>query len=185
MEVGLVDEEQVRSERSPAPSVVNPVRPRHLRPARTVRFRSKNDVFEDTRAIAQSDDDWETDTESDEDDTFPRIRPRQTMVSPKLYRLGMFALLLALMLPILQVSSISPQGVRAGVIPQASIEPTVAQLGARQDSGSGTDVCKRWAGQCKLLGTPPPSQTDPSSRRCERNALHVWVPNQQRLSAEE
>jgi hypothetical protein len=150
-----------------------------------VRFRSKNDVFEDTRAIAQSDDDWETDTESDEDDTFPRMRPRQTMVSQKVYRLGTFALLLALMLPILQVSSLSAQGVRAGVIPSTSIEPTVAQLDARQDSGSDTDVCKRWAGQCNLLDIPPHSQANPCSRRRERNALHVWVPNQQRLSAEE
>ncbi|KAL5392693.1 hypothetical protein DPSP01_000396 [Paraphaeosphaeria sporulosa] len=151
LEVGLVDEEQVRSERSPAPSIDKHARPRHLRPARTVRFRSKNDVFEDKRATAQSDDDWETDTESDDDDTFPRIQPRQNMVSQKVYRLALFALVLALMLPILQISSISPQGVRAGVIPQTSIEPTVAQLGARQDSGSNTQVCKRWAGQSAVV----------------------------------
>lgn len=150
MEVGLVDEEQIRRERSPAPSVVKHARPRQLRPARTVRFRSKDDVFEDERATAQSDDSWETDTESNEDDAFPQTQPRQNMLSQKLYRLGLFALILALMLPILQVSSMSPRGVRAGVIPQTSIEPTLSQLGARQDSGSDTQVCKRWAGQCRL-----------------------------------
>lgn len=152
LEVGLVDEEQARSERSPAPSIVKHATPRHLRPARTVRFRSKNDVFEDNRATAQFDDDndWETDTESDDDDPFPRTQPRQNMVSQKVYRLGLFALILALMLPILHVSSLVPQGVRAGVIPQTSIEPRVTQLSARQDSGSDTQVCKRWAGQCRF-----------------------------------
>ncbi|KAL1595223.1 hypothetical protein SLS60_009911 [Paraconiothyrium brasiliense] len=148
MEVGLVDEEQVRSERSPAPSIAKHARPRHMRPARTVRFRSKDSILGLKDAIAQSDNDWETDTDSDEDDTIPRIQPSQNMVSPKVYRLGMLTVLLALMLPILQITSMSPQGVRAGVIPQTSIEPTVSRLDGRD---STTDVCKRWAGQSAVV----------------------------------
>ncbi|KAJ4347129.1 uncharacterized protein N0V89_011067 [Didymosphaeria variabile] len=148
MEVGLVDEEQVRSERSPAPSIIKHATQRHLRPARAVRFRSKDSIFELKDAIAQSDDGWETDTDSDEDDTIPRIQPQQNAMSQKVYRLGMLTVLLALMLPILQMCSMSPQGVRAGVIPQTSIEPTVSRLDRRDSS---TDVCKRWAGQSAVV----------------------------------
>ncbi|KAL5402367.1 hypothetical protein PMIN04_012997, partial [Paraphaeosphaeria minitans] len=151
LEVGLVDEDQVRSERSPAPRIVQHARPSHPRPARTVRFRSKNDIFEGERATAQSDEGWDTDTKSDEDDSFPRMQPQQNMVSQKVYRLGLLTLVLVLMLPILQIGSISPHGVRAGLIPQTWIEPAVAQLGARQNSDSDIEVCKRWAGQSAVV----------------------------------
>lgn len=147
-EVGLLDEEHMRRERSPTPSILKHPRPNYLRPARRVRFRSKNDVFEDQDAHACNDDqDWETDTESDEDDPFPRIQPRQGVMSHKLYRLAILTVVLALMLPLVQISSITPLGVCGGVIPQTSIEPTVSRLDKRQD----TQVCRRWAGQCRSL----------------------------------
>lgn len=186
MEVGLVDEEQVRNERSPAPSIVKHLRSKHSRPARRVRFRSKNDVFEDMDNDASFDDEWETDSESDDDDTFPQIPNRQNMVSQKVYRLGMLAVLLALMLPVLQISSISPIGVRGGVIPQTSIEPTLSRLDSRQDSDPSENVCKRWAGQCRFSSVlAQVDQANLFSRRCQRNTLHVWFPNQQRLATEE
>lgn len=150
MEVGLVDEEDVRGQRSPVPASWKHPKPKRLRPARTVRFRSKNDVFEHPSAAAQNDDDddWETDSESDDDDNLPRIPPRQDVWSHKIYRLAMLAVVLAAMLPILQISSVSSIGVRGGVIPQTSIKPRVSRLEGRQDS---TQVCRRWAGQCKIL----------------------------------
>ena len=150
LEIGLVDEEVMQRERSPAPTILKQPKAKHLRPARTVRFRSKNDIFGEQDADAHEDEDdaWETDTESDEDDALPRIQSRHSAVSHKLYRLGMLALVLALMLPIVQISSATSIGVRGGAIPKASIEPTVSRLETRQDS---TQVCRRWAGQCRLL----------------------------------
>ena len=147
MEVGLVDEEHVRRQRTPISALVKQSKSKRSRPGRTVRFRSKNDVFEAPSLDAQSEEDgWETDSESEDEETFPQIHTRQDVLSHKIYRLGLLAALLGLMLPFLQISSVPSIGVRGGVIRQSSTEANVAQLDSRQDS---TQVCRRWAGQSK------------------------------------
>lgn len=154
MEVGLVDEEHVRGQRSPVPALTKNTRSRRSRPGRTVRFRSKNDIFEEPILEAESYEDyWETDSESEDEETFPQMQTRQDVASHKMYRLGLLAALLGLMLPFLQISSVPIIGVRGGVIRQSSTDLNVAQLDSRQDS---TQVCRRWAGQCKNF-TPPMS----------------------------
>ena len=157
MEVGLVDEEHVRGQRSPVPALMKNTKSKRSRPGRTVRFRSKNDIFEGPSLDAESDEDyWETDSESEDEETFPQVHTRQDVASShKIYRLGVLAALLGLMLPFLQISSVPIIGVRGGVIRQSSTDLNVAQLESRQDS---TQVCRRWAGQCKNFIPPMSSK---------------------------
>lgn len=149
MEVGLVDEETVRRERSPAPTLIQDPSPNRLRPSRAVRFRSQNDVF-DEREEELASDQWDSvDEEEDEYDSIATSTVQPTpnpFTHSKIYRLGLLTVILALMLPVLQMNPIPSMGVRGGVIPRDSIEYTEnKRLVKRQDTS--TEVCKRWAGQ--------------------------------------
>jgi len=149
LEVGLVDEETSQRERSPAPVLISVHNPKKLR-ARAVRFRSKNDIFQEGDD-ASDDDGWESASECDEDsdeDTFESTQMRTALGRPRIYRLGFMAVVLGLMLSVFQVGTVAPMGVKGGVIPRESIEYTdISHFEKREDTQ--TDVCTRWAGQCK------------------------------------
>jgi hypothetical protein len=139
----------MRHVRSPAPHATTF---KHLRPARTVRFRSQNSIFGEKEKGDESD--WESVMDEDEthaSPTTPVALPSQSTVPLKLYRLGVFALVLAIMLPILSISPISRVGVRGGMIPRSTIEaqPERSVVAKREDTP--TDACKRWAGQSTIV----------------------------------
>ncbi|KAF1963235.1 hypothetical protein CC80DRAFT_530146 [Byssothecium circinans] len=151
-EVGLVDDEVVRRERSPAPILLVDPKPRRT----TVRFRSQNDVLDgrEDRAREKMDhgsvDDWESASDSDSDidrHVTPKI---QSKSYTKLYRLGLLALLLVLMLPVLQINTIVLGGVKGGVIPQDAIR-SARRLELEKRDDSQVEVCKRWAGQSAVV----------------------------------
>lgn len=150
-EVGLVDESSIRDTRSPAPITTEF---KHLRPARTVRFRSKNSIFGE----AEKDDasDWESVVDEDESQTTsatPVVSSSTPMNPMRLYRLGIFAFVLAVMLPIFSMNPAARFGVRGGTIPRSTIEARADRsvlVEKRQDT-SPTDACKRWAGQSTVV----------------------------------
>lgn len=152
-EVGLIDEHTINTKRSPAPILVTEQALRQQRPSRTVRFRSRNSVFGGKDGIDQDDDesDWES---VDEDEA---ARPISTSSSTymisnsKLYRAGFFAIVLALMLPILQMISIAPLNVYGSSIPRASISSVAERSTLVERADSQTDVCKRWSGQSAIV----------------------------------
>jgi hypothetical protein len=148
LEVGLVDEETLRKERNPAPALISNRNPKKSR-ARAVRFRSKNDIFQE-EGDASDEYDWESASDSDSDaDAFEPTQMRTTLGQPRIYRLGFLAIILGLTLSMLQIGTVAPVGVKGGVIPRESIEfSDISQFGKREDTQ--TDVCTRWAGQCKL-----------------------------------
>ncbi|KAF1848421.1 uncharacterized protein K460DRAFT_353400 [Cucurbitaria berberidis CBS 394.84] len=156
-EVGLVDEERIRQERSPVRTQGHTLK--QLRPAKMLRFRSRNDVINEK---AEKDEDDEDDEESDWESVYEEdneqhttstvtLLPTHNTISTKLYRLGLFSVVLALLLPILQLNPISRVGVRGGMIPRATIqaEPEHSMLVRREDSP--TDACKRWSGQSAIV----------------------------------
>jgi hypothetical protein len=148
-EVGLVDEDTMRAARSPAPTVTTF---KHLRPARTVRFRSQNSIFGEKED--DSEDDWESIMDEDEPRTStaaPTILPAPSTMPLRLYRLGIFAFVLAIMLPILSISPISRFGVRGGAIPRSTIEAQPEHSLVMKRDNSPTDACKRWAGQSTIV----------------------------------
>lgn len=149
-EVGLVDEDRIREERSPIRTHGHSLR--QLRPAKMLRFRSRNDVINE-RQPGSDESDWESVDEDDEDVSKPTapIVPTQFTMSTKLYRLGFFSLFLALMLPILSLNPISRIGVRGGVIPGASIEAMAESSMLVRRGDSPTDACKRWGGQSTIV----------------------------------
>jgi hypothetical protein len=147
LEVGLVDEETLRRERSPAPAMIsnhNLNKPR----ARAVRFRSKNNIFQEGDD-ASDDDGWESASDSDSDEgDFDSTQMRTALGRPRIYRLGFLAVVLGLMMSVFQMGTVAPVGVKGGVIPRESIEYTdISQFEKREDTQ--TNVCTRWAGQCK------------------------------------
>ncbi|ORY12612.1 hypothetical protein BCR34DRAFT_482332 [Clohesyomyces aquaticus] len=162
MEVGLVDEDTVRRDRSPAPGyntstptlISDPTRKR-LRPARTVRFRSQAEILnekEHERMSEEFDDEWESDSDV-EDETLATMKlypspNNQLNACSGLYKAGLLALILALMLPVLQINPISAIGVRGGVIrePRQTID---AQVVRRDDTNP--QVCKRWSHQAAVV----------------------------------
>ncbi|KAF2639983.1 hypothetical protein P280DRAFT_24370 [Massarina eburnea CBS 473.64] len=150
-EVGLVDDAVVRRVRSPAPMMLSYPKP-WTRPARTVRFRSRNDIF-DARAERDAeevdDDDWESASVLDSDTDRQEIRFQASSYT-KLYRLGLLAILFALMLPVLQIDLMIPVGVKGGMIPQDAIE-SVNKHGLERRDDTETQVCKRWAGQSAVV----------------------------------
>lgn len=149
-EVGLVDETRIREERSPIRTIGTSLKA--MRPAKMLRFRSRNDVIREKKEDEDDDSDWESVCEN-EDDSISVTMPASTTyaMSSKLYRLGFFSLVLALLLPLLQINPISRIGVRGGAIPRATIEaqPESSMLIKREDTP--TDACKRWSGQSTIV----------------------------------
>ncbi|PVH94235.1 kelch repeat protein-like protein [Periconia macrospinosa] len=153
-EVGLIDLQKAREERNTAPVLVStsPISPRKSRPARTVRFRSQNEILNEQSAEENgSEDGWES--ASDSDDDFGSIEIshiQQDSSYTKIYRLGLLTVVFAMLLPVLQIDKIVPVGVRGGVIPREVIEVmNQPQLERRDDSQ--VEVCKRWSGQSTVL----------------------------------
>lgn len=147
MEVGLVDEDTVRRERSPtiaSPTTILDPSPRRLRLTKSVHFRSKHDILGEEDEEVSGDSEWESGSDSEESNwTGAQLHSRSSVVdNPKMFRLGLLVLALILMLPALQISSIYPIGARASAIPAARID-TIAK---REDTD--VNVCKRWAHQC-------------------------------------
>ena len=142
-EVGLVDETTVRRERSPAPILISSSGPKRLRPARMVRFRSKNDVH-----VEQDESGWESasDTEDADYETVAAMKLQSTrplISSSKSLRVALLALVLALMVPVLHTKPLNMVGAKAGVIPRQTIDPSMVK---RDDTD--TNICKRWSHQC-------------------------------------
>ncbi|KAJ8107655.1 hypothetical protein OPT61_g8717 [Boeremia exigua] len=153
-EVGLVDEHTITTKRSPAPILITEQTLKHQRPSRTVRFRSRNSVFGGTDGLEEGDDesDWESvDEEDDGNQPTPTSSIPHAISSSKLYRAGLFAIALALMLPILQIISIAPLSVYGSSIPRASITSVAERSTLVERADSQTDVCKRWSGQSAIV----------------------------------
>ncbi|KAF2269161.1 kelch repeat protein-like protein [Lojkania enalia] len=152
LEVGLVDESIIRRERSPTPILVSDP-PKRIRPARIVRFRTREDIWEQEADYESSE--WESTSDSDEmeDNTSAAVAlpPSQHFnLYSKLYRIGLLALVLALALPVFQMDSISPVGVKGGAIPTHSIESSKrSPLRKREDTN--TNICKRWSHQTAIV----------------------------------
>jgi hypothetical protein len=147
LEVGLVDEETLRRDRSPTPTLTFGSKSSTSR-TRAVRFQSKNDIFHD-RDDGSDDDDWECASDAGNDvDPSETTQRHPTLGPSRLYRLGFLAVVLGLMLAVFQIGTVAPVGVEGGVIPRESIKHMDRPwLEKREDSQ--TDVCTRWAGQCK------------------------------------
>jgi hypothetical protein len=158
-EVGLVDEHTIRKERSPAPILITEQALRQIRPSRTVRFRSRNSVFGAKDGIDEVDDESDWESVEDENDEFRSTTLSATssishsISNSKLYRAGLFTIVLALMLPFIQMISIAPLGVYGGSIPRE--RPGITAVTERstlvERADSQTDVCKRWSGQSAIV----------------------------------
>lgn len=116
-----------------------------------MRFRSKNSIFggEDRAEDVDDESDWES--VEDEGEASQQITTPYTVSNSKLYRAGLFAVVLALMLPILQMISIAPFSVNASSIPQGSITSMAERSTLVQRADSQTEVCKRWSGQSAIV----------------------------------
>ncbi|KAF1942535.1 hypothetical protein EJ02DRAFT_433957 [Clathrospora elynae] len=150
-EVGLVDEQKIREERSP---VKHGDSLKGLRPAKMLRFRIRNDVINERILDDDDESDWESvcdEVESDDTVSATTIAPVQYSMPTRLYRLGLFSLVLALMLPIMQLNPLKHIGVRGDAIPAHSIQANAERsiLVSREDSP--TDVCKRFSGQSAVV----------------------------------
>jgi hypothetical protein len=148
-EVGLIDEDTARDARSPAPIATTF---KHIRPARTVRFRSQNSVFGGKEK--DEEDDWESDMDEDEPDSKPIVPtalPAQSTMPLRFYRLGIFAFVLAIMLPILSMNPMSRISVRGGTIPRSTIEAQPERSMVVKRADSPTEACKRWSGQSTIV----------------------------------
>jgi hypothetical protein len=81
----------------------------------------------------------------------PAVVQSHSMMPLRLYRLGVFAFVLAIMLPILSMNPISRLGVRGGTIPRSTIEAQPEQSLVVKREDTSTDACKRWAGQSTIV----------------------------------
>ncbi|KAH7115308.1 kelch repeat protein-like protein [Dendryphion nanum] len=144
-EVGLVDEATIRRERSPAPILLSEQKRKRFRPSRIVRFRSRNDVFEEDDEEAQSDS--ETTEDGNDYERAAAMKIRLVPANSMMYRAALLALVLAMMLPILQINPASLIGVKGGAIPRQTIESV--QVVKREDTD--TNICKRWAHQATIV----------------------------------
>jgi hypothetical protein len=145
-----VDEDMRRATRSPAPIATTF---KHLRPARTVRFRSTNSIFGEKKEVGDESD-WESDVDEDEPCTAtapPTILPAPSTMPLRFYRLGIFAFVLAIMLPIISINPISRVGVRGGALPRSTIEAQPENALVVKRDTTSTDACKRWAGQSTIV----------------------------------
>ena len=150
-EVGLIDKHTINTKRSPAPILVTGQALRQQRPSRTVRFRSKNSIFGGEEESKEVDDESDWESVEDEDEASQTITTPHTVSNSKLYRAGLFAVVLALMLPILQMISIAPFSVNASSIPRGSITSVAERSTLVQRADSQTEVCKRWSGQSAIV----------------------------------
>ena len=152
-EVGLVDEDRIREERSAVRTHGEALT--RLRPAKVLRFRSRNDIFNDRgEKMDDDEDDWESVCDEDDaNDSLPAITtaPAQSFMSTKLYRLGLFSVLLALMLPIMQLNPLKQIGVRGGAIPTNSIQANVERATLIRREDSPTDACRRFSGASAIV----------------------------------
>ncbi|KAF1834869.1 hypothetical protein BDW02DRAFT_597866 [Decorospora gaudefroyi] len=152
-EVGLVDEDRIREERSPVRTHGQTFR--RLRPAKMLRFKSRNDIFNDRgEKLDNDEEDWESVYE--EDDANDPVHtmtagPAPYFMPTKLYRLGLFSLLLALMLPIIQLNPLKQVGVRGGAIPTNSIQANAERSVLVNREDSPTHVCRRFSGQSAVV----------------------------------
>lgn len=146
-EVGLVDEETIRRERSPTPSSITDPAAQRLRIPKSVRFECAHNALGDKQMGRSNDNEWESDSDGDETElvALGGTKLQHTMfANSSVYRLGLFALALVLMLPILQTNPLFSFGVKAAAIPAESLEAAMVK---REDTQ--TQVCKRWAHQCR------------------------------------
>jgi hypothetical protein len=150
-EVGLIDKHTINTKRSPAPILVTGQALKHQRPSRTVRFRSKNSIFGGEDRFEEVDDESDWESVEDEDEASQPTTTPYTVSNSKLYRAGLFAVVLALMMPILQMISIAPFSVNASSIPQGSITSLAERSTLVQRADSQTEVCKRWSGQSAIV----------------------------------
>ncbi|KAL7771012.1 hypothetical protein CFE70_000952 [Pyrenophora teres f. teres 0-1] len=157
-EVGLVDENRIQEERSPVRTHESLAQ---LRPVKMLRFKSRNDVFnENGERQADDEDDWESVCDDDGDDDEANESTPSTMTTctapiylapTKLYRLGLLSLLLALMLPIMQLNPLEHVGVRGDMIPANSIQANTERSMLVRREDSPTDACRRWSGQSAIV----------------------------------
>lgn len=152
-EVGLVDEQKIQEERSPVRAHGETLK--RLRPVKVLRFRSQNDILDQREEKLDDDDDeWESVYDEDEtNDSMPTMTApaTQALMPTKLYRLGLLSLLLALMLPILQLNPLKHVGVRASAVPANSIEANTQHSVLMRREDSPTDACRRWSGQSAIV----------------------------------
>ncbi len=152
-EVGLIDEETIQQERSPIPSHGQSLK--KLRPAQMLRFRSLNDVINRENDDGEHESDWESIYDEEEDASIPLspkpVVPGQYAISPKFYRLALFSVALALLLPLLQLNPLTRVGVRGGHIPRATIQAQSEHEILSKRDNSPVDVCKRFSGQSTIV----------------------------------
>ncbi|KAF2876617.1 kelch repeat protein-like protein [Massariosphaeria phaeospora] len=155
-EVGLVDESTVQRDRSPAPVLIPDLSTRPLPPARTVRFRSQNDILGQLEEHSDElDGGWESASDLDrgEFEALPntplQISPR-TKPPSRMHQFGLLAIILALLVPVIQTGPITPLGARGNVIPRNSIDYKESSSFVKRED-SKTDVCKRWAHQSTIV----------------------------------
>ncbi|KAI4915134.1 hypothetical protein J4E90_005173 [Alternaria incomplexa] len=151
-EVGLVDENKMMEERSPVPTHGESLK--RLRPAKMLRFRSRNDIFSaDGERLPDDEDDWESVCDEDEaNENVSRMTTiPQSFLPTKLYRFGLLSVLLALMLPIIQLNPLKHVGVRGGAIPANLIQANAERSMLVRREDSPTDACRRWSGQSAIV----------------------------------
>ena len=96
--------------------------------------------------------DWESVDEEDEGSQPTSTNSITHMISnSRLYRAGLLTIVLALLLPIIQMVSIAPLGVHGSSIPRASITSVAERSTLVERADSQTDVCKRWSGQSAIV----------------------------------
>jgi hypothetical protein len=147
-EVGLVDEDTIRRERCPTPTLIPDPRSQRLQPPKTVRFHCQHSILgEEQTGRSEESSEWDSDSDTEkrgwEALEGMKLSCQTMFPNSKLYRLGLFALALVLVLPILQTNPLFSLGARAAAIPGERID---ASLAKREDTN--TQVCKRWAHQC-------------------------------------
>jgi len=155
-EVGLVDENRIQEERSPVRTHGESLA--RLRPVKMLRFKSRNDIFnENGERQADDEDDWESVCDDDDNEPNESLPSLMTTVAApcfaptKLYRLGLLSLLLALMLPIMQLNPLKHVGVRGDTLPTNSIQANVERSMLVKREDSPTDACRRWSGQSAIV----------------------------------
>lgn len=130
---------------------------RRLQPAKMLRFRSRNDIFSgDGQKLEDDEDDWESVCDEDASNdsisaSTTTTTPTQSFLPTRLYRLGLLSLLLALMLPIMQLDPLKKIGVRAGAIPSELIEANFGSASFMRREISPTDTCRRFSGASAIV----------------------------------
>lgn len=149
-EVGLVDEDTIRRERCPTPTLIPDPSSQRLRVPKSVRFQCQHNILGDKQTRrSENESEWESDSDTEESEwkALGNMKLQPTMfANSKLYRLGLFALALVLILPILQTNPLFSLGAKAAAVPAERIDASIAR---REDTQ--TQVCKRWAHQSTVV----------------------------------